>query len=730
MGIELANAFIRVRGDSSGLDSDLDSLQKKTESKMKSIAAGAAGILAPFAAFGKSIIEQGLASAGAFEQTQVEMETMIGSVKETQDLLAKLTRFAVVTPFEMPQLIQVTRGLVQFGERGDQLMDTLKMLGDASGGTAQKFQDLGRIFNHVRGTGHLMQFQFRELSMRGIIALTDISKYYGVTTEEADKMISHGKVSFEEFRKILKGLTMEGGRYNNMMEKQSQTYLGLISTMNDALNITKRMLVTPLMPMFKAATNVIISFADILSKVATNGGTFVSFAFAGATAFAILAGSIAAATFAAQFFGITLYGTIIGTGVGAVVIALGAAFGALAAYLMQNVEFMDLMSETWQNIKDAFQEYLDAFNTFLDDNKETFDEIKALWNEIMTNLVATAKSVFKSISEYIFGMVPSVQTVVGWLKFVVDKVAAILDIISLLTTDWSLTWELMKTEVAIVLVEIADRALVLWDTLKAGAAGMLEASFVVWDTYFSNAAAGFIMLKDIVMNSFKTIVEIIKNDVETLIGILSRSFNTAKILLDPTVGINDKLKAIKDTASANFGAIVDLGKKNFGLLADNTKNNIDLIKGRFIGAGTDLLNLPGKMGAAFNKGFVKNLGEDSPLKGTIATLKDDAEKIKRKMLEARARMRFKRGEGGPEAPPPIAEAPPPGTPGGPGTPADFLKAGRYTFTDIGTKLQDALLKDEKGDLMKRQVDLAEMGLQKQDDILKATRDNKPKGVLS
>jgi hypothetical protein len=53
----------------------------------------------------------------------------------------------------MPEIEAAARGLIQFGERGDDLMDTLKMLGDAASGTSTQFGFLALVYNQVRGVG-------------------------------------------------------------------------------------------------------------------------------------------------------------------------------------------------------------------------------------------------------------------------------------------------------------------------------------------------------------------------------------------------------------------------------------------------------------------------------------------------------------------------------------------------------------------------------------------------
>ena len=187
-----------------------------------------------------SLGTQAIMSAGKFEQTTIAFSTMLGSEKEAQKLLFDLTKFAAETPFEMPEIEQAARGLVQFGERGDELMDTLKLLGNAAAATSTDFGMVALIFNQVRGVGHLLTQDFRQLSTRGILSLQDIAKHYKITTEAAQHMLSEGRISFDDLKDIFRNLSGEGGRFANLMEKQSQSILGKWSTLKDNFNIFLR----------------------------------------------------------------------------------------------------------------------------------------------------------------------------------------------------------------------------------------------------------------------------------------------------------------------------------------------------------------------------------------------------------------------------------------------------------------------------------------------------------
>ena len=263
MGIELAKAYVVARGDTSKLKTDLAAARAPVEQEfgrladvMSSKIMGAIGAISA----GMSMLK-GIQMAGQLEQNTIAFETMMGSAEKAKALLGKLSDFAAKTPFRMAGIIQAARGLVQFGEKEDQVMDTLNILGNAAAATSTDFAFLAGVFNQVRGVGKLLTQDFRQLATRGVISLVDIAKHFNVTTEAAQKMLSTGRISFEDLRAILKGLSSEGGRYFNLMEKQSSSLLGLWSTLQEELEFFLRDVMTPMVPALKVIQGVIIKTA-------------------------------------------------------------------------------------------------------------------------------------------------------------------------------------------------------------------------------------------------------------------------------------------------------------------------------------------------------------------------------------------------------------------------------------------------------------------------------------
>ena len=263
MSLELARAYVVARGDTSHLRQDLGQAQAIAKDSLGGLMSFVTGKMTmAIGAVGAAMsMFKGIQIAGQLEQNIIAFETLMGSAEDAKSMLADLSDFAAKTPFRMAGIIQAARGLVMFGEKQDQVMDTLNILGNAAAGTSSDFGMLALIFNQVRGVGKLLTQDFRQLSTRGVISLKDIAEYFNVTTEAAQAMLSKGGVSFEDLPGILQNLSSEGGRFYNLMEKQSKSLLGLWSTMQEEFEFLARDTMSPLVPVLKEIQSLIIGLA-------------------------------------------------------------------------------------------------------------------------------------------------------------------------------------------------------------------------------------------------------------------------------------------------------------------------------------------------------------------------------------------------------------------------------------------------------------------------------------
>lgn len=176
-----------------------------------------------------------LKMAADAETTRVQFETMLGQDKG-RGMLKTIREFAAVTPFRFPKLADSARTLLAFGVAQEDVMDTMKMLGDVSAGTGKDINELAIIFGQIRGMGRLQGQDFLQLVNAGF-PVSEIAKTMGISMKDLKDKMEDGDVSFKVVEETFRRVTGEGGKFNNMMEKLSQTTSGKFSTLLDNIGL-------------------------------------------------------------------------------------------------------------------------------------------------------------------------------------------------------------------------------------------------------------------------------------------------------------------------------------------------------------------------------------------------------------------------------------------------------------------------------------------------------------
>jgi tape measure domain-containing protein len=220
--------------------------------------------------FGKSMIK----AAGDFEQTQVAFTTMLGSAEKANTLLRDLSDFAMKTPFTLVGLEAASKQLLAYGFGANEMVSSLKMMGDVAAGVSIPIGDISYLFGTLRAQGRVFTMDMRQFAGRGIPIWDELSKTMGKSVSEIQKMVSEGKVGFKDVENAFKSMTGEGGKFHNMMEKQSQTLMGRISNVDDAWTRFLRVQGSGLIVFANMAVDGLYKVLDWLNKDAQGANFF------------------------------------------------------------------------------------------------------------------------------------------------------------------------------------------------------------------------------------------------------------------------------------------------------------------------------------------------------------------------------------------------------------------------------------------------------------------------
>lgn len=206
-------------------------------SKLGGIAKKGAGVAvaavgAVTAALGAGVVA-GVKYNASIESYQTSFEVMTGSAEKAAEVIDKLKKVGAETPFELPDLADTTQLLMNYGFSADEAMDKMMMLGDISQGSADKMSRIATAYGQMSSAGKVSLEDVKQMIEAGFNPLQEISESTGESMASLYDRISKGTISVDEITASMQRATSEGGKYFQSMEKQSQTFSGLISTLKD-----------------------------------------------------------------------------------------------------------------------------------------------------------------------------------------------------------------------------------------------------------------------------------------------------------------------------------------------------------------------------------------------------------------------------------------------------------------------------------------------------------------
>lgn len=195
-----------------------------------SVLAGAIGSVT--AALGAGAVA-GMKYNASIETYQTSFEVMTGSAEKAAEVIDRLKKVGAETPFELPDLADTTQLLMNYGFTADEAMDKMMMLGDISQGSADKMSRIATAYGQMSSAGKVQLEDVKQMIEAGFNPLQEISETTGESMSSLYDRISKGTISVDEITASMQRATAEGGKYYQSMEKQSQTFSGLISTLKD-----------------------------------------------------------------------------------------------------------------------------------------------------------------------------------------------------------------------------------------------------------------------------------------------------------------------------------------------------------------------------------------------------------------------------------------------------------------------------------------------------------------
>lgn len=180
---------------------------------------------------------------GEFELQNTALASILQNKDQADKLFGQITELAVKSPFTLMQLNTYTKQLAAYSVEYEKLYDTTKMLADVSAGLGVDMQRLILAFGQVKAANFLRGTETRQFTEAGINMLGELAKYYTelegriVSVAEVQERQFKRMISFADVEEVFKRLTSAGGMFYNMQERQAETLAGMMSNLQDSIDI-------------------------------------------------------------------------------------------------------------------------------------------------------------------------------------------------------------------------------------------------------------------------------------------------------------------------------------------------------------------------------------------------------------------------------------------------------------------------------------------------------------
>lgn len=171
---------------------------------------------------------------GEIESLEKSFEILAGK-EYGRRLFNDIKDFAVKTPMQMNDLAKGAQMLLSFNIAAEEVMPTLRALGDISMGDAQRFNSLTLAFAQMSSTGKLMGQDLLQMINAGFNPLSVISEQTGKSIGTLKEEMAAGAISADMIKKAFMDATAEGGKFHGMLETQSKGIQGSISNLEGAV---------------------------------------------------------------------------------------------------------------------------------------------------------------------------------------------------------------------------------------------------------------------------------------------------------------------------------------------------------------------------------------------------------------------------------------------------------------------------------------------------------------
>ena len=260
---ECRREISRLKGAASGSSDSIGSLVSSL-GKFAGISIGVGAVASGMLSIAKSSI----AAYSKIEDLRISFQTMLGSASQAERLLSSIREYGANTPYDTEGLAKAAQTMLSYGMAANDIMPTLKQLGDIGMGSSEKLQSLSLAFAQMSASGKVMKQDLNQMINAGFNPLQVISKKTGESMGVLLDKVSKGQISINQIKEAFKDATSEGGQFYNMMNNMNGTLSGSLGALEDSFDGLKQAIGEFIAPaVITFANDLVKTFNDLADSI-------------------------------------------------------------------------------------------------------------------------------------------------------------------------------------------------------------------------------------------------------------------------------------------------------------------------------------------------------------------------------------------------------------------------------------------------------------------------------
>lgn len=207
------------------------------------------------------------------EQAHIAFTTLLKDGAKADQMIKELQKLAAQSPFEFEGLQTGAKLLLAMGIDAQKVIPYMYKIGDAVaavGGNQVTLERVARALAQINAKGKLSAEEMNQLAENGIPAWDILADKMHLSVEQLMQMDKQGQLLAKDvIPALIEGM---GDRFGGAMQKQSQTFSGMMSTLKDNANIILGNLFKPLFDSAKKYLSLVTNLTNDFVSGLQSGG--------------------------------------------------------------------------------------------------------------------------------------------------------------------------------------------------------------------------------------------------------------------------------------------------------------------------------------------------------------------------------------------------------------------------------------------------------------------------